>query len=160
MRRKRRPPHIKASSASRGGAMRSAHGKGAFLLLSSRYAYLISGKAVITRKTPKPISQGYQSRSRGEAGTTAPAGLMSPVALRHSRPVQRYWHMGNNGIGILQTATLTYALGDILRYWSMRLWAYYGSVIMHYAFMRLQAYCKRFSIAAIMRIILIANNSQ
>jgi hypothetical protein len=68
--------------------------------------------------------------------------------------------MGNNGIGILQTALLTYVLGGILRYWSMRLQAYYGSVIVHYAPMRLRAYCKRFSIATIMRIILIANDSQ
>jgi hypothetical protein len=135
--------------------MRSAHEKSAFLLLSSRYAYLISEKAVITRKAPKPISQGYQSRSRGEAGITAPVSLMGRVAIRHNPPIQRYWHMGNNGIGILQTTPLTYAPGCILRYRSMRLWAYYGSVIVH-------SYCKRFSIAITVRtiIILIENESQ
>ncbi len=130
--------------------MRSAHEKSAFLLLSSRYAYLISEKAVVTRKTPKPISQGYQSRSRGEAGTTAQTSLMGPVTICHNWPIQRYWHMGNNGIGILNmpqvwygqqryrhiannafdlcaqrhTALLAYAHTGILRQRTMRLCAY------------------------------------
>jgi hypothetical protein len=67
--------------------MRSAHEKSAFLLLSSRYAYLISEKAVITRKAPKPISQGYQSRSRGEAGTTDPARLARLATFVYSPEV-------------------------------------------------------------------------
>jgi hypothetical protein len=88
--------------------MRSAHEKSAFLILSSRYAYLISEKAVITRKTPKPISQGYQSRSRGEAGITDPVSLMGRVTIRHNPPIQHYWHMGNNGIVILNMPQVWY----------------------------------------------------
>lgn len=99
-------------------------------------------------------------RARTHAPITDLVSLAGPVTIRHSRPIQRYWHMGNNGIGILQTAPLTYALGGILRYRSMRLWAYYGSVIVRYALMRLQAYCKRFSIAITTRTILIENKSQ
>jgi hypothetical protein len=111
-----------------------------------------------TPRSPLPETK----RARAHAPITDQVSLTGRVAIRHNPPIQRYWHMGNNGIGILQTALLTYALGSILRYWSMRLQAYYGSVIVHYAPMRLRAYCKQFSIAITVRIIiiLIENESQ
>jgi hypothetical protein len=87
----------------------------------------------------RTISQADQSRLRGGACITAQASLTSRVTIRHDTPIQRYRHTADNGIGILQTTLLAYALSGILRYWSMRLQAYYGSVIVHYAPMRLRA---------------------
>jgi hypothetical protein len=170
--------------------MRSAHEKSAFLLLSSRYAYLISEKAVITRKAPKPISQDYQSRSRGKAGITAQTSLTGRVTIRHNPPIQRYWHMGNNGIVILNmpqvwygqqryrhtadsasdlcarrhTAILVYAAAGILRQRDSTSCAYAPmsllQTILNSNNNENHSYCKRFSIAITARTILIENENQ
>jgi hypothetical protein len=128
----------------------------------------------------RTISQDYQSGSRSETGITAQVSLMGRVAIRHNPPIQRYWHMGNNDIVILNmsqvwygqqryrhtadnasdlcarqhTAILVYAAAGILRQ--------RDSTLCAYAPMRLRAYCKRFSIAITVRIIiiLIENESQ
>jgi hypothetical protein len=80
---------------------------------------------------------------------------------------QRYWHITNNAIGILQTAVLAYHKqrywhmgnnGSVIwaitvsayhkqRYWHMRLQAYNDIGLCVYAHMRLKAYCKCLSIA-------------
>jgi hypothetical protein len=126
------------------------------------------------RRSPLPETK----RARAHALITAQTSLTGRVAIRHNPPIQRYWHMGNNGIAILNmpqawygqqryrhtadsasdlcarqhTAILVYAAAGILRQ--------RDSTLCAYAPMRLRAYCKRFSIATIMRTILIANDSQ
>jgi hypothetical protein len=111
--------------------------------LASRCLDSMGAHKVWAADKPRCIASINETRALAHALITAQVSLTGRVTIRHNPPIQRYWHMGNNGIGILQTALLTYALGSILRYWSMRLQAYYGSVIVHYAPMRLRAYCKR-----------------
>jgi len=71
-RERRRPPHIKASSASREAAIRSAHEKGAFLLLSRSYADQIRRKAMLARGSRFAISQAYQLGAMASPDTLTP----------------------------------------------------------------------------------------
>jgi hypothetical protein len=41
------------------------------------------------------------TRANTHAPITAPVSLTGRVTIRHNPPIQRYWHMGNNGIVIL-----------------------------------------------------------
>ena len=66
--------------------------------------------------SPLPISQGYQSTRGIDPRSTGEPSLTSLVTLRHNRPIQRYWHMGNNATGIWATTLLAY---DKQRYWHM-----------------------------------------
>jgi hypothetical protein len=117
------------------------------------------------------------TRANTRAPITAQVSLMGRVTIRHNPPIQRYWHMGNNDIVILNmpqawygqqryrhtadsasdlcarrhTALLVYAAAGILRQRDSTLCAYAPKsllqTILNSNNNENYSYCKRFSIA-------------
>ena len=58
--------------------------------------------------SPLPISQDYQSTGKGDLPSTGEPSLMSLATNLHNRPIQRYRHMGNNGIVVWATTISAY----------------------------------------------------
>jgi hypothetical protein len=139
-----------------------------------------------TPRSPLPETK----RARAHAPITAQTSLMGRVTIRHNPPIQRYWHMGNNDIVILNmpqvwygqqryrhtadsasdlcarrhTALLVYAAAGILRQRDSTLCAYAPTsllqTILNSNNNENHSYCKRFSIAITARTILIENENQ
>ena len=85
-RERRRPPHIKASSAFREDAIRSPHEKGAFRLLSRSYADQIRRKAMHPRNASIAITQAYQSAKGARSPIRRSAKRSKLLVNRYSLP--------------------------------------------------------------------------
>lgn len=108
----------------------------------------------------RPGRRGYRQKERTHmrADTMPPAAQSSHCAIfrNNRRPCHRKPEKFQRSTFRNMTAPLCAPI--TLSSWAAEC-SHNGRVIVHYAFMRLQVYCKRFSIAITMRTILIKNDS-